>query len=261
MQEFLSTPSARRATPRPVGRAGNHHHFYPRPPRGGRPLTVSARMPSTYFYPRPPRGGRPGAVQGRDLRLDISIHALREEGDDEGGVGGVRGHISIHALREEGDILPMTESRLWLNFYPRPPRGGRLHIGCTENYSNKFLSTPSARRATCPDLRSGVIYCISIHALREEGDAKYSFSIAVYCISIHALREEGDSVVVTKHHHAANFYPRPPRGGRQPHRTMTRCRRNISIHALREEGDAESLYKPTSTSLFLSTPSARRATV
>ena len=35
----------------------------------------------------------------------------------------------------------------------------------------------------------------------------------------------------------ANFYPRPPRGGRPP---RNRCRRRvnrISIHALREEGD------------------------
>ena len=35
----------------------------------------------------------------------ISIHALREEGDDLGqGHGPARG-ISIHALREEGDLL------------------------------------------------------------------------------------------------------------------------------------------------------------
>ena len=33
---------------------------------------------------------------------------------------------------------------------------------------------------------------ISIHALREEGDAKPTTASAVYLISIHALREEGD---------------------------------------------------------------------
>ena len=33
-------------------------------------------------------------------------------------------------------------------FYPRPPRGGRLLFSyCAQNL-NKFLSTPSARRAT-----------------------------------------------------------------------------------------------------------------
>ena len=45
-------------------------------------------------------------------------------------------------------ILPMTESRLWLNFYPRPPRGGRH----SESYPVR------------------VNIQISIHALREEGD-------------------------------------------------------------------------------------------
>ena len=58
------------------------------------------------FYPRPPRGGR----RFRDLRdyavRNISIHALREEGD--AGYPVCRRHdmvISIHALREEGDQI------------------------------------------------------------------------------------------------------------------------------------------------------------
>ena len=39
-----------------------------------------------------------------DDRAEISIHALREEGDSsaEADFAGVK-HISIHALREEGD--------------------------------------------------------------------------------------------------------------------------------------------------------------
>ena len=35
----------------------------------------------------------------------------------------------------------------------------------------RFLSTPSARRATRVDLRRPQMHPISIHALREEGDA------------------------------------------------------------------------------------------
>ena len=35
---------------------------------------------------------------------------------------------------------------------------------------------------------------------------------------------------------------------------------NISIHALREEGDGWATYFPCAFSIFLSTPSARRAT-
>ena len=38
-------------------------------------------LPITYFYPRPPRGGRRGEARRDFTGLDISIHALREEGD------------------------------------------------------------------------------------------------------------------------------------------------------------------------------------
>ena len=34
-----------------------------------------------HFYPRPPRGGRPDKVGGDVAEIMISIHALREEGD------------------------------------------------------------------------------------------------------------------------------------------------------------------------------------
>ena len=56
-------------------------------------------------------------------------------------------------------------------------------------------------------------------------------------ISIHALREEGDGKA-------------GDRGADRP----------ISIHALREEGDCKSSEASSSLSIFLSTPSARRAT-
>ena len=57
--KFLSTPSARRATMEVTGGSSTSEDFYPRPPRGGRRNLGS-----------PLRGG-----------ADISIHALREEGD------------------------------------------------------------------------------------------------------------------------------------------------------------------------------------
>ena len=59
-------------------------------------------------------------------------------------------------------------------------------------------------------------------------------------ISIHALREEGDVHPGRPGGDSADFYPRPPRGGRQfaqGHVASTKC---ISIHALREEGDVSS---------------------
>ena len=42
---------------------------------------VALRFSSSYFYPRPPRGGRPGCGGELTVNVNISIHALREEGD------------------------------------------------------------------------------------------------------------------------------------------------------------------------------------
>ena len=56
-----------------------------------------------YFYPRPPRGGRRVAA---GITVDIA-------------------EISIHALREEGDASWRPSRPPQMDFYPRPPRGGR----------------------------------------------------------------------------------------------------------------------------------------
>ena len=78
--------------------------------------------------------------------------------------------ISIHALREEGD-------RRTANTVPHHPR---------------FLSTPSARRATSRRLkmcRHSVF--LSTPSARRATMINYNI-IATGSISIHALREEGD---------------------------------------------------------------------
>ena len=59
----------------------------------------------------------------------------------------------------------------------------------------------------------------------------------------------------------AYFYPRPPRGGRLPYFVFFFKLCRISIHALREEGDKLRSATLSSRSVFLSTPSARRATL
>ena len=63
--------------------------------------------------------------------------------------------------------------------------------------------------------------------------------------------------------HAAgtdNFYPRPPRGGRHIDTSRLPQTYTISIHALREEGDRYLYRFIADFGVFLSTPSARRAT-
>ena len=57
------------------------------------------------------------------------------------------------------------------------------------------------------------------------------------------------------------FYPRPPRGGRLTSALPSPQKSGISIHALREEGDSTSISVAFAFLRFLSTPSARRATV
>ena len=57
---------------------------------------------------------------------DISIHALRVEGDPAIAKGRCSRSISIHALRVEGDTTACTCIRgSIVDFYPRPPGGGR----------------------------------------------------------------------------------------------------------------------------------------
>ena len=57
------------------------------------------------------------------------------------------------------------------------------------------------------------------------------------CISIHALREEGDLECLEMLALHSDFYPRPPRGGRPGIFLTVQQLPLISIHALREEGD------------------------
>ena len=179
--KFLSTPSARRATQLKKRQTIREKKFL---------STPSARRATCLIW-------RYHDAQG------ISIHALREEGDEQR----IRDYqaelISIHALREEGDTPKNIGSGRPSDFYPRPPRGGRLSCLIQPSLTLRFLSTPSARRATIKTRvrmiskedfyprppRGGrrlfeVIGCIlreiSIHALREEGDSKNRDKISIF---------------------------------------------------------------------------------
>ena len=81
--------------------------------------------------------------------------------------------ISIHALREEGDSPSQDRRGTTQNFYPRPPRGGRHYRLVRLAKFDEFLSTPSARRATSSNSMTSNSQVISIHALREEGDSRF----------------------------------------------------------------------------------------
>ena len=124
------------------------------------------------------------------------------------------------------------------NFYPRPPRGGRLGSIIPRNAPAVFLSTPSARRATFFRGR-----CVQSK---------------IFLSTPSARRATGDDHILGFHHD--DFYPRPPRGGRRLFAPVRYTIMSISIHALREEGDVLGFALLLFPNPFLSTPSARRAT-
>ena len=102
----------------------------------------------------------------------------------------------------------------------------------------RFLSTPSARRATLLPSMAARARAISIHALREEGDfADSAFSASSFAISIHALREEGDLQTLLFLHHLLQFLSTPSARRATLVNVLLHRRAEISIHALREEGD------------------------
>ena len=105
--------------------------------------------------------------------------------------------ISIHALREEGDLSPRPMNWPWQYFYPRPPRGGRRKEDARLFTPFRFLSTPSARRATHGEIIRAVFFA-NFYPRPPRGGRRYDMSnfAAAIKISIHALREEGDLSVV-----------------------------------------------------------------
>ena len=152
--------------------------------------------------------------------------------------------------------------RLHNHFYPRPPRGGRRDRHSKFKSITRFLSTPSARRATSAEAAANRAWQISIHALREEGDNSFQCSQSSRLDFYPRPPRGGRPYVagyVTKKTY--DFYPRPPRGGRPSLAFSLLCNREISIHALREEGDGCSIDLGHIVDVFLSTPSARRATI
>ena len=192
--------------------------------------------------------------------------------------------ISIHALREEGDDPRHRRRHHDQNFYPRPPRGGRPTNQTAGATSPGFLSTPSARRATkaasmprnnfrflsTPSARRAT----STHSLCDPADDLFLSTPSARratsksCAGIapsgyfypRPPRGGRPAPPSVRSPSSSDFYPRPPRGGRLGRQQLYPDLLPISIHALRKEGDQVTLSTPSLAKQFLSTPSARRAT-
>ena len=169
-------------------------HFYPRPPRGGRHITIAVRVrdalflstpsarratrttrasESVYrnFYPRPPRGGRPTQLSDYLITTQFLSTPSARRATIQDRPETPKGGISIHALREEGDVNVILHFGHLIHFYPRPPRGGRPAGTCPLYRDFDFYPRPprgGRRRVSFGTSPPGAI---SIHALREEGDS------------------------------------------------------------------------------------------
>ena len=146
---FLSTPSARRATNCVLLPCLLVRYFYPRPPRGGRPGSNKENNMNNIFLSTP-SARRATSMSSFGLPLIALFLSTPSARRATKGLPKVYGkaEISIHALREEGDSMTGALFATGRYFYPRPPRGGRLQCERPGKAGKKFLSTPSARRAT-----------------------------------------------------------------------------------------------------------------
>ena len=146
--------------------------------------------------------------------------------------------ISIHALREEGDFCTEFSTQMRAKFLSTPSARRATKSSEEEARSFAFLSTPSARRAT------GQRWC---HQRRPRG------------ISIHALREEGDFRFLLIAVSSKIFLSTPSA------RRATKLAGGTNVtSAFLSTPSARRATPPlnrfVSHSIFLSTPSARRAT-
>ena len=147
---FLSTPSARRATTsaRRYMRSGSLFLSTPsarRATRAGRECKKHLRA----FLSTPSARRATSSSTSSSRHSAISIHALREEGD-EWRLLQRRARHNFYPRPPRGG-RPATSwpsQAATLYFYPRPPRGGRRQSAHAPADAEKFLSTPSARRAT-----------------------------------------------------------------------------------------------------------------
>ena len=182
--------------------------------------------------------------------------------------------ISIHALRVEGDIpergrMPLSA----LHFNPRPPCGGRRGVPNPEPRTFLFQSTPSVWRATVRDLEGEYIEVISIHALRVEGDAWPSWSAAtsgnfnprppcggrrVHVLYVPTHNQFQSTPSVWRATLRAQVLPAPLRISIHALRVEGDTRKgglfmpyaDISIHALRVEGDSRTSSIPRKRPYF-----------
>ena len=258
--------------------------FYPRPPCGGRLEVVAGLLLPDNFYPRPPCGGRLVRRLCAKKPFVISIH-VPLAGDD-GRHSRRRAYlqrISIHvplagddpsALRVCGGCgiyfyprppcggrhLPQSRPRRAANFYPRPPCGGRHNALYHRLDCVPFLSTSPLRGTTGKIGGRGFVRPISIHVPLAGDDMRQRMTLSMPadfyprppCGGRRVLRASGDV--------CEYFYPRPPCGGRRITPVLLCALRCISIHVPLAGDDGKLRAAAKRTKEFLSTSPLRGTT-
>ena len=186
--------------------------FYPRHPRGWRPLPLVAKRGFSFrflstppsrvatalrcqaaehllsFYPRHPRGWRRVADLIGHVLHDVSIHATLAGGDETIRLGFGQLSVSIHATLAGGDDI---SSRLVC-------------------FNTVFLSTPPSRVATVRVKAYPLKILVSIHATLAGGDGRVVRGWGGVCVSIHATLAGGDVKFCPSDKFADEFLSTPP---------------------------------------------------
>ena len=192
------------------------------------------------------------------------------------GLAGLAADISIHALRVEGDRFRQIVVLHISYFYPRPPCGGRRSTFPNIGYALAFLSTPSVWRATLhsvlADRQNLDFYPRPPCGGRPNAPVKPGALEDFYPRPPCGGRPSSRTLARM----ARNFYPRPPCGGRRAsssrfcllkkflstpsvwratgHQHEFCQLQKISIHALRVEGDGDAGALPKIERYFYPRP-------
>ena len=173
---------------------------------------------------------------------EISIHALREEGDEVVHIVFLVRNISIHALREEGDGWSGTALCRIHNFNPRPPRGGRRSRSPRPpappaNFNPRPPRGGRRKMRFNPDSPTKNFNPRPPRGERQDKTPDFGWS---QTISIHALREESDLGMGGSFYAQVVFQSTPSARRATSGAVQGFVQDIISIHALREEGDCDS---------------------
>ena len=148
---FLSTPPSRVATRCRRPGTVRIRCFYPRHPRGWRPVSDILSGKTERFYPRHPRGWRRCWIFWRHCSWGVSIHATLAGGDivREALADFLVGFLSTLPSRVATSAVPRHATQLMFLSTP-PSRVATFTMLSVRRSMTLFLSTPPSRVATQP---------------------------------------------------------------------------------------------------------------